>query len=66
MKTSAARNLVAAYAVVGVLTFLFQAWVRLDQCAGAADCALSLAKGAVWSTIWPASWVVYAAGFFPQ
>jgi hypothetical protein len=66
MKNTTARNWIAAYAVVGVLTFVFQTWVRLDQCVGAADCAISLVKGAVWSTIWPASWVVYAAGFFPQ
>jgi hypothetical protein len=33
--------------------------VRLDHCS---PCAVSLAKGAVWSTIWPASWLVYTAG----
>jgi hypothetical protein len=66
MNASATRNWIAAYVAIGVLTFLFQTWVRLDQCANVAGCAVSLAKGAAWSIIWPASWVVYAAGFFPQ
>jgi hypothetical protein len=63
MNTDTTRNWLWAYGVIGVLTFLFQVWIRLAQCEGAANCALSLAKGVVWSTIWPAYWIVYLAGF---
>jgi hypothetical protein len=54
---------IGMYAGAALLTLGFQSYVRLDQCSGAAPCAISLAKGAVWSTIWPVSWPVYAAGF---
>jgi hypothetical protein len=50
------------YVVLGVLTFLFQTAVRLPRCAGPAACTVSVAKGAAWSAIWPASWVVYGRG----
>jgi hypothetical protein len=50
------------YAGAALVTFGFQTYVRLDACSGYGACAVSLAKGAVWSTIWPASWPVYAAG----
>jgi hypothetical protein len=60
------RNWLWAYGVAGLLTFLFQVWVRLAQCEGAANCAVSFAKAVVWSAIWPASWIVYLAGFIPR
>jgi hypothetical protein len=50
------------YVGAALLTFGFQTHVRLDHCSGYGACAVSLAKGAVWSTIWPASWLVYTAG----
>jgi len=50
----------ALYALMGVLTLVFQVYVRSSQCAP--DCALSYAKAVIWSTIWPASWIVYLAG----
>lgn len=50
------------YAGVGCATLVFQTWVRWDQCTGMMGCGLSFAKGLVWSTIWPASWVVFLAG----
>ena len=56
------RSWIAVYAAVAILTLVFQTWVRTSQCSGADRCAASYAKGAVWSAIWPASWVVYAAG----
>jgi hypothetical protein len=54
--------LVGMYAGAAVVTFGFQTYVRLEYCSGYRTCAVSLAKGAVWSTIWPASWLVYTAG----
>jgi hypothetical protein len=51
------------YAGGALLTLGFQTWLRLDQCFGIASCAVSLAKGVLWSTNWPAFWPVYAAGF---
>jgi hypothetical protein len=54
--------LVGMYAGAAVVTFGFQTYVRLEYCSGYRTCVVSLAKGAVWSTIWPASWLVYTAG----
>jgi hypothetical protein len=54
--------LLGIYAGAGLVTLLFQLWIRYGQCAGATSCAISFLKGAVWSTIWPASWVVFLAG----
>ena len=48
------------YGVGALVTLLFQLYVRSSQCAP--DCALSYAKAAMWSLIWPASWIVYLAG----
>lgn len=55
------RRLIWAYAILGVLTLVFQIWWRSSQCGDA--CALSYAKAVVWSTIWPASWVAFLKGF---
>jgi hypothetical protein len=51
------------YVGAGLLTLGFQTYVRLDQCFGLRPCAISVAKGVVWATVWPASWPVFAAGF---
>jgi hypothetical protein len=40
------------YAGAALLTLGFQSYVRLDQCSGTMPCTISLARGAVWSTIW--------------
>jgi hypothetical protein len=53
---------VGMYVGAAMVTLGFQTWVRLDQCPSVAPCAVSLAKGVVWSAIWPASWAVYVAG----
>jgi hypothetical protein len=50
------------YVGAALVTFGFQTYVRLPHCAGVAGCAVSVAKGAVWSAIWPASWPVYVSG----
>jgi hypothetical protein len=60
------RSWLVAYGVIAAITFLFQIWIRLSQCEGAASCSLSLAKGVIWSGIWPAYWIVYLAGFVPS
>jgi hypothetical protein len=54
--------LIGMYAGVGLLTLVFQTYIRLDQCAGYPACTISLAKGVVWSAVWPAYWLVYEAG----
>jgi hypothetical protein len=51
-----------AYVGAALVTFGFQTYVRSDECSGYGPCAISLAKGVVWSAIWPASWSVYIAG----
>ena len=66
MTTAGSRSWVWGYGVVALVTLLFQWWVRLAQCEGAANCAVSFAKAVVWSAIWPASWIVYLAGFIPR
>src|SRR5690349_2978187 len=58
--------LLGMYAGAALLTLGFQTYVRLDQCSGSRACAISIAKGVVWSTVWPAYWPVYAAGFTRQ
>ena len=54
------KSLVTFYLVAAIFTLIFQTWVRSQQCIN--ECAVSYAKGAVWSAIWPASWPVYLAG----
>jgi len=54
--------LVGVYVGAGLLTLGFQTYVRSGVCSGYSACAVSFAKGAVWSAIWPASWPVYVAG----
>lgn len=62
---SRASGWIAAYGVVALLTFLFQVWIRLPQCAGAGACAFSLLKGLVWALIWPTYWVIYLLSHSP-
>ena len=61
-RTRSPRSWVGIYAAMALLTFVFQTSVRLPQCSGFENCALSIAKGA---GIWPASWLVYVAGLPP-
>jgi hypothetical protein len=51
-----------AYVGIGVLTLIFQIYVRFPVCVGAASCSLSFAKGLVWSVIWPIIWLLYYRG----
>jgi hypothetical protein len=52
-----------AYIAIALLTLGFQTYIWVDQCSGTRTCAISVAKGVVWSAIWPAYWPVYTAGF---
>ena len=56
------RKLLWAYVVIGVLTLIFELYVRIPQCTGAGSCAVSLGKGLVWSIVWPLGWAVYLKG----
>jgi hypothetical protein len=50
--------LLGLYAVVGIITMIFQVYYRSPVCSGSMGCGLSFAKGAVWSAIWPAYWAI--------
>ena len=56
------REAGALYLSGAVLTLAFQIQVRFSTCYGFEGCGLSFAKAAVWSAVWPASWMVYLAG----
>ena len=56
------RIAMRVYAALAVLTLIFQIYVRYPVCSVAGNCAVSYAKGAVWSAVWPASWVAYLQG----
>ena len=56
VRRSGLRWAMGIYAGAALLTFGFLTWGRLDQCFGIAACAISLAKGAVWSAVWPIYW----------
>ena len=62
---SAKRRWTNLYVGMAFFTFAFQVWVRLFQCSGFSDCGLSFGKAAVWTVIWPVSWIVYLAGMLP-
>jgi hypothetical protein len=49
----------AIYAVFAMHSLLFQAFIRLEQCTGAGDCAVSLLKDVAWSLVWPLYWLYY-------
>jgi hypothetical protein len=48
----------------GTLTMASQARYRFDHdCTDAAACTISMAKGLVWSVLWPAYWIMKATDF---
>jgi hypothetical protein len=57
-----ARKMLWGYVVIGVLTLIFELFIRMPVCMPSGDCANSLAKGIAFSIIWPAGWVVYLKG----
>jgi hypothetical protein len=54
--------MVWVYAGAALATLVFQLWVRHGQCTPN-DCWPSYMKAVLWSLFWPASWIVYLAGF---
>lgn len=56
------HKLFRPYVGMALATLLFQIWVRSYECVGLEGCGVSFVKAAVWSVIWPASWVVYIVG----
>jgi hypothetical protein len=58
--TTTRKLLLAAYAVIAVLTLVFQIHVRSSVCG--TGCVLSYSKGIVWAIIWPVSWPIYISG----
>jgi hypothetical protein len=56
VRENAKAMLFRTYAILAALTFLFQIFVRIPQCASTGGCAISLGKGLLWSIVWPAGW----------
>jgi hypothetical protein len=61
-KLCSAIFVVGMYTGAALVTAGFQTYVRSNQCSGSRPCAVSFAKGAVWSAIWPVYWPVYVTG----
>ena len=55
---SITKWLLSLYVAGAIITMGFQIYYRYPACSGAGVCGLALAKGVVWSTIWPAYWVI--------
>ena len=55
---SITKWLLSLYVAGAIITMGFQIYYRYPACSGAGECGLALAKGVVWSTIWPAYWVI--------
>ena len=55
-------EMIALYSLAALLTLASQFQVRFQDCEGVAGCSVSYAKAAVWSVIWPMSWIRYLAG----
>ncbi|MFL5003036.1 MAG: hypothetical protein ACJ8E1_13630 [Xanthobacteraceae bacterium] len=51
-----------SYAVMAVVTLMFQIVIRLQECVGPKACAVSLAKAVPWSVGWPFYWAFYLNG----
>ena len=56
------KQILIIYVLCAFLTLAFQIYVRYNLCSRINGCALSFAKGVVWSAIWPVSWFVYLKG----
>jgi len=53
------------YAGAALMTGGIVTYDRSHRCSGFSTCAVSLAKGVVWSAIWPIFWPVYLIGMNP-
>jgi len=57
-----ARKMLWGYIVIGVLTLIFELYIRLPVCMPTNDCTSSLIKGFGFSVVWPLGWIVYLKG----
>ena len=60
--------LLILYVTGAIITMGFQIYYRYPACSVPGECGLALGKGLVWSTIWPAYWVIkwdYVRGYSP-
>jgi hypothetical protein len=57
-----ARTVIWGYVAIGVLTLIFELYIRLPGCTVTVDCASSLIKGLYLSVGWPLGWIVYLKG----
>lgn len=53
---SLVKWLVGLYIALAIITMGFQIYYRYPNCTAASGCGLSMAKGVIWSAIWPAYW----------
>jgi hypothetical protein len=57
-------KMVWGYVAIGVLTLIFEFYIRLPICTAANNCGSSLIKGLYLSVGWPLGWIVYLRGLF--
>ena len=55
---SITKWLLSVYVAGAIITMGFQIYYRYPACSVAGECGLALAKGVVWSAIWPTYWVI--------
>lgn len=56
-------KIVWGYVAIGVLTLIFEIYLRLSICTETIACVSSLIKGLYLSIAWPMGWIVYLKGF---
>ena len=56
------RTIWGCYAAALLLTFVFQVFIRMQECMGPFACTVSLAKAVPWSILWPFYWIFYLNG----
>ena len=57
------KLLIGLYVAIALGTFVLQAPNRYPACSETGGCAMSFAKGVVWSAIWPAYWAAQNGWF---
>jgi hypothetical protein len=57
-------KMIWGYVAIGVLTLIFEFYIRLLVCTATIDCASSLIKGLYLGVAWPLGWIVYLKGLF--
>jgi hypothetical protein len=50
--------LLILYVVLAIITMGFQIYYRYPNCSDTMGCGVSMAKGVVWSAIWPVYWAI--------